>query len=105
MRGAAESLPDGLDVALYRVVQEALQNVARHSRAKHVAVTLALGPDSVELAIADDGRGFARDAAGARRGLGLLSLEERVRAVGGRLDVVSTRGSGTTVKVEVPLRG
>lgn len=103
--GEVDSLPDGLDVAFYRVAQEALQNVARHARASHVDVALALGPDSIGLVIADDGCGFVRDAPGARRGLGLLSLEERVRAVGGRLAVTSEPGRGTAVRVAVPLRG
>jgi len=104
VRGTLEPLPSGVDVALYRVAQEALNNVARHAGAKRVAVTLAIGPDSLELVIADDGRGFVREPAGARQSLGLLSIEERVRAVGGTLDIASAPGRGTEVRVGVPLR-
>jgi len=105
VRGTIGALPQGVDVALYRVAQEALNNVARHAGATRVGVTLTIGHDSLELVIADDGRGFVRDTAAARQSLGLLSIEERVRAVGGTLDIASEPGRGTEVRVRVPLRG
>ena len=103
-RGETGRLPPGLDAALFRVAQEALRNVARHAHATHVGVTLVFTADSLELVIADDGRGFMREAS-EKRGLGLLSLEERVRAVGGSLEVASEPGRGTEVRVKVPLHG
>jgi signal transduction histidine kinase len=89
-------------LCLYRVTQEALANVGRHSRGRKARVRLARTSGGIELDVSDDGVGF--DA--ARRpgkGLGLRSMGERVRLVGGRLDVDSVPGRGTTVTVRIPI--
>ena len=88
-------------LALFRVVQESLRNVARHAQAAHVRVRLHRHDDRVVLHVHDDGRGFARDDAAFRPGLGLSSMAERVRLVGGELSVVSSPGQGTTIHAEV----
>jgi two-component system sensor histidine kinase UhpB len=86
------------------VTQEALSNVARHSGASRVRVTLAELEDGLSLNVADDGRGF--DIADARRragGMGLSSIEERVRLAKGTLSIDASPGRGTTMRVWVPL--
>jgi signal transduction histidine kinase len=89
--------------AAYRIAQEALHNALRHATPSHIAVTLRVLDGAVELSIADDGKGFdARAAEAAGRRLGLASMRERARAVGGRLEVSSTPNSGTTVRLVLP---
>ena len=96
------------ELALYRVLQEALRNVEQHARARHVDVGLRRRGPFVQLSVADDGVGFDRDRhaakPSARRGLGLLSMGERAAYVGGALEVQSAPGAGTTVRVQVPFR-
>ena len=91
-------------VSLYRIVQEGLRNIANHAGVHHASVALTQTPDLVELTIADRGRGFDPNGAAARRGLGLLSMEERARLVGGTFTITSSPASGTTLHVQVPAR-
>jgi two-component system sensor histidine kinase UhpB len=107
-RGGGERRPgarrDRCDVALclFRVTQEALQNIARHASARHVQVSLTRSATNVELSIADDGAGFDPERAHlAGGGLGLQSIRERVRMARGRLMIDSAPGRGTTVWVSV----
>jgi signal transduction histidine kinase len=86
---------------LYRIVQEALTNCAKHAQARHVAISLADGPEWIRLAVSDDGSGFDV-AAAAHGGLGLIGVEERVRELGGTIRVASGRGTGTTIEVGIP---
>jgi signal transduction histidine kinase len=90
-------------LALYRIAQEALGNARKHCGAAEALVELGRVGGDVRLAVTDGGRGF--DAARASSGLGLVSMRERVRAVGGRLRVESTVGKGTRVEALVPLAG
>jgi signal transduction histidine kinase len=90
------------DGEVLRIAQEALQNALRHAQAEHVAVRLRAVDGRVVLEVADDGVGFEPDAAALRsRRLGLTSMEERARRVGGRLEIRSAPGAGTTVRLEV----
>lgn len=95
------------ELALYRVLQEALRNVERHARARHVSVTLRRRGPVVQLTIKDDGVGFdtnGQQTDGVRAGrFGLLSMRERATAVGGSLKVKSVPSAGTEVRLEVPL--
>jgi signal transduction histidine kinase len=84
---------------LYRGAQEALTNARRHSGARKVLVSLALGDREARLVVADDGRGFEP---GCPPGFGLLGIRERAALAGGRADIVSIPGAGTTVTVTVP---
>jgi signal transduction histidine kinase len=97
---AAGELPDELRTCIYRVVQEALHNCARHAQARSVKVVVDQEPRRIVLTVEDDGRGFD---AGRVRGLGLVGMEERVNHLGGAFAVKSTPGSGTRVEVELPL--
>jgi ligand-binding sensor domain-containing protein/signal transduction histidine kinase len=97
----ARRLPLEIEQALYRICQEALANVARHSRASSVNVALAYHPDSVELAIADNGQGL--DPTRKYAGLGLRSMRERAEMIGGELHIESAPGEGTHIAVRVRL--
>jgi signal transduction histidine kinase len=89
--------------AVLRVVQEALSNVVRHASARSAWVTIDIGDAAVSVVVRDDGVGFDPGArAIAARRLGLTSMRERVEMLGGRFEVVSTPGQGTTVTAEVP---
>ena len=91
---------------LFRVTQEALRNVAKHAGAMHVFLELTYHEDHVLLRIEDDGRGFTRqDRHNIQRGLGLVSMGERVRLVEGTLTVTSDPGRGTRLAVSIPLTG
>lgn len=88
--------------ALYRIVQETLHNVAKHARASHVDLRLACGDDSLVLEVKDDGAGFdTREPFPGH--LGLRSMCERAERIGGTFDVESAPGSGTLIRVKVPL--
>jgi PAS domain S-box-containing protein len=91
----------------FRVVQEALTNVARHAQASQVWIAIRRAGDKISLSVRDDGAGFdvaaARQRAVGGAGLGLLGIEERVHLVGGRLDMRSAAGEGTEIRVEFPL--
>jgi two-component system sensor histidine kinase UhpB len=98
--GDFSDLGDDAQLVVYRVAQEALSNVARHSGAAHVAVALRRGPEGVELTVADDGRGFA--FAESERGLGIGGMRERALLVGGELTIESRPDAGTTVRLTIP---
>lgn len=97
---AAGELPDQLRTCIYRVVQEALHNCARHSQARSVKVIVRQEGDKIFLSVEDDGHGFD---AGRVRGLGLVGMEERVTHLGGAFEVRSRPGTGTKVAVELPV--
>lgn len=97
---SAGDLPDALKTCIYRVVQEALHNCARHSQARSVKVVVEQEPQRLVLTVEDDGRGF--DARRVR-GLGLVGMEERVNHLGGVFHIQSEPGAGTRVAVELPL--
>ena len=94
-------LDERQEAALYRVAQEALHNALRHAGAGRITVALSRSPRRVILAVGDDGRGFAP---GAPEGLGFASMRGRAEAVGGTLTIRSAPGTGTTVRLAVPLR-
>jgi signal transduction histidine kinase len=95
-----DELPDDLRTCIYRVVQEALHNCARHSQARSVKVVVRQEQSRIILSVEDDGRGF--DARRVR-GLGLVGMEERVNHLGGAFEIESEPGGGTRVAVELPL--
>jgi two-component system, NarL family, sensor histidine kinase UhpB len=96
-------LSKAAELALFRVAQEAIRNAVRYSGGEHLTVTLGVHGDEVGLSVLDDGSGFAPGEGGARTGIGLLSMEERIQAVGGKLLVRSVRGEGTEVRATLPL--
>jgi signal transduction histidine kinase len=96
-------LPAPVETTLFRIVQEAVNNVLRHAQAQHVQVILTRDDDHVQVHVADDGQGF--DVQRPRSGvhIGLWSMRERVEQLGGRFEVRSAPGQGTTVTAVVPL--
>jgi signal transduction histidine kinase len=109
-----ERLPAKVETALYRIVQEALTNVARHAAAEHVSVLLERRRASVKLIVEDDGCGFhvtGADGASPRfaqaqdapKRLGLYGMRERASLLGGTLTIESSSGTGTAIFVEIPL--
>jgi signal transduction histidine kinase len=93
-------LPERIEVASYFVVSEALANAAKHARASVAHVNVEVTGSLLEVSIADDGVGGADPSQGS----GLIGLTDRVQALGGTLSVLSPRGTGTTIRVELPLR-
>ena len=96
-------LPRETTVSLYRVVQEALHNALKHSKARTIRIDLRSSGDDLRLTVADDGVGFDAEG-GVSSGLGLTSMKERVEALGGTLAVRSRAGAGTTLDVRVPIQ-
>lgn len=94
------------ELALYRIVQEALTNAVRHAGASRIVVSLQEDEGAVRAEIEDDGRGFTidRDYGDDGRGLGLVGMQERARNAGGILEIDSAPGTGTRVRVELPVR-
>ena len=99
-----DGIPQDVALCLYRVAQEALRNVAAHAGARKAQVILRSAEDGLELVIADDGQGFKLAEARRVGGLGLISLDERVRLIGGTLTINTEPQRGTEVRVQVPLR-
>ena len=103
----AERLPEEVETALYRIVQESLTNVVKHAKARNVSVLLTLKDSAVKAVIEDDGRGFdpaERTGEGFGEGFGLVGMSERLALLGGRLEIESSEDAGTTIAAEVPLR-
>lgn len=96
-------LPEPVNITLYRFLQEALTNVARHARAERVRVVLESRTEGLTLLVEDDGLGFNPEA-GQRTGMGLPSLRERLESLGGSLQIESAPGEGTRLSAVVPLR-
>ena len=100
IRDSPETLPDAYNVTVYRLVQEALNNAARHSGARNASVKVTCDGGRLVVEVRDDGRGFDPKHT---RGLGILGMEERVRRLGGRLTIDSQPGRGSAVRAELPL--
>jgi two-component system CheB/CheR fusion protein len=98
-----ENIPSGIASCIYRVTQEALRNVAKHAGHTPVRITLNGTNEGLRLVIRDMGNGFDTRAARQQGGLGIISMQERVRLVGGRISIRSSPGNGTTINVRVPL--
>jgi signal transduction histidine kinase len=101
VEGDLSSLSDSQKIVLFRVVQESLSNVRKHSGATKVSVSLRSKRNFVELTVTDDGRGFDPRLLGTER-LGLSGISERVRLLGGAVEIETTPGAGTTVRAALP---
>jgi signal transduction histidine kinase len=97
-----ERLSDEVETALYRIVQEALTNVVKHARARHVSILLARSSGAIKAVVEDDGQGFD-PAEESLDGFGLVGMRERLALLGGRLEVESGSEGGTTIAAEVPI--
>jgi PAS domain S-box-containing protein len=104
---ATGRLPGRVETALYRIVQEAMTNAAKHSAARHVSVLLKNRPPVAEVIVEDDGCGFelAERSGSARKGLGLQGMRERAALLEGTLEIESSPGRGTSVYARIPISG
>jgi two-component system NarL family sensor kinase len=102
--GAGRPLPVHVEAGLYRIAQEAINNVVKHANADTASITLVCSPVQVHLTIEDDGIGFDPADIAIDR-YGLRGLNERASLLGGNLNLESTEGEGTRVEVIVPLEG
>jgi signal transduction histidine kinase len=104
--GRSHKLPEDIENELYRVAQEALCNVRKHSRAGSVSILLGYTSAGVALAIKDNGQGFAmKQTEPGAHGFGLPAMRERANRLGGRMDINSGQGTGTEIRMSVPLPG
>lgn len=104
---SGQRLPSEVEVAVYRIIQEALTNVAKHAEARNVSVVLGYRDSSLMAVIEDDGKGFDVDrimASASEKKLGLFGMHERASLIGGKLTIESQPGAGTTIFLEVPLK-
>ena len=101
-RALPDTIPPGVALCVYRVVQEALGNVSKHSGAARAEVSISGNNNALRVAIRDDGHGFNLDDAKGK-GLGLISMEERVRHLGGTFAISPKRGDGTRIEIRIPL--
>jgi len=97
------TLPSDVALCLYRVTQESLRNIAKHAEAAEARISLQATGEEIVLSVGDSGAGFDPDEGRSARGLGLGSMEERVRLIHGRLSIDSEPGRGTIIEVRVPL--
>jgi signal transduction histidine kinase len=103
LEGSVARLPWELEITLFRVCQEALNNVIKHAGAKRAYISLTFDAKQVRLAIEDNGTGFDLDKLQkAPHGMGLLGIRERIASLGGKLNIASRPGKDTLVKVEIP---
>ncbi len=97
-------LPEETETHLFRIAQEALTNVARHSGASQVRVALETGDYQIELSVSDNGRGLSERAATERRGFGMIGMRARARSAGGELTIQTGPGRGVVIEARVPVR-
>jgi PAS domain S-box-containing protein len=105
IRDGVETVSPDAALCLYRVAQESLRNIARHSGARSAMVALAGVNGAIELRVADQGVGFDPGQAREGRGLGLVSMEERVKLLHGYFELTTRPGAGTELRAQIPLRG
>lgn len=105
--GVDDNLPPHLKITIFRVLQEALSNCARHSQANSVRISIQSAPNQFRAVVQDDGIGFdpsrVRQRTGAATAVGLLGMKERARLLGGSLEIRSSPGRGTTIVLDIPL--
>ena len=100
VNGDLRGLPDDYRTCVYRVVQEALTNCARHAAASCIRVTVTGHADGIDVTVVDDGIGFDMDR--KKSGLGLRGIEERAREIGGQVEIRSVKGAGTSLLIRLP---
>lgn len=104
IEGVVRRLPSNIEISVYRLVQEALQNASTHAEPAHTEVSLAFGDEGLTLTVEDDGKGFDLETVLTHSNgqLGLLGMQERTEALGGKLDIRTGAGQGTCVQVSIP---
>lgn len=103
LTGSSYPLPIDVEISLFRIAQEGLNNAVRHARAKHIDLLLEISAEETRLVIEDDGRGFDPDAIDVDR-FGLTGMNERAKLMGGTFKIQTTQGTGTRLEVILPAR-
>ncbi len=98
--GTGFAVETGAGVHIYRIVQEALNNVVRHAETQEAWVRLHFSAGQLDVSVEDHGKGFVREA--GQRGIGLVAMRERAELIGGTLSVAPVAGGGTLVRIEIP---
>ena len=93
-----------LDIALFRIIQEALSNIVKHSQATEAFINVEINPERINVIVRDNGRGFDQKKVQSSSGYGLLGMRERIELLDGTMDIRSAPGEGTEIKVSVPLQ-
>jgi len=101
--GLEERLPSSMEVAIYRLVQESINNISKHAKAKHVTVHLEFKPLKILIKIVDDGIGFAEAELKKGSRFGLMGMRERVKLLDGEIQIISAPNQGTKILIEIPL--
>lgn len=104
-RQKQERLPSTIEVTLYRIAQEAVTNIIKHSSAKRGSVVVLQGPEEIALLVEDDGCGFEPESVPLDTRLGLTGMRERAILLGGTFEIESASGNGTTIRVIIPFKG
>jgi signal transduction histidine kinase len=101
----AERLPDQIEITLFRIAQEAITNIFRHSLARHASIILTKQNQCITLLIEDDGQGFDpfQPRPEGRYPLGIIGMQERTNLIGGEFALESNPGKGTVVRIRIPL--
>ncbi|MCX7983153.1 MAG: PAS domain-containing sensor histidine kinase [Syntrophales bacterium] len=101
--GFKKRLNPEIELTVYRIFQESLRNISKHARADHVEIILTYSHPRIILTIRDNGVGFSPKKKAKTRGIGLISMKERVVSFGGEMDVISAPGKGTTLRFDIPV--
>ncbi len=104
-KGIPPTVPIDIAVCIYRIIQEGLRNIAKHAQASKAQISLVGKDGSIHLSIKDTGIGFDPTQVKKKTGLGLASMEERVRLIRGDFSIESQPGKGTVITVRAPLSG
>jgi two-component system NarL family sensor kinase len=104
--GIIERLAEGLEISIYRIVLELVNNIVKHAKANEVTVQLIKYPSYINITVEDNGRGFIHmQTATGTKGMGLSSISSRIEYLKGTIDIDSGIGTGTTVIIDIPLEG
>ena len=97
------AFPENINLTLYRILQESLNNIVKHANARNVFVSIKLLNKNVVLTIIDDGVGFDTTKVRSKRSFGIMGMEERIKMIGGEFEIISVLEEGTTLKVSIPI--
>lgn len=98
-----DNVPNNIKINVYRIIQEALQNINKYAEAKNVSVAIVKDAENIHISIIDDGVGF--DVSRKSKGIGLLNIESRVKTCKGKLEIKSKKGKGTSISIDLPIHG
>jgi signal transduction histidine kinase len=104
MQCSQERLPDNMEIMLFRVVQELLNNTIKHAEATSVSCSIKRTKDSIEIVYADDGKGFDEKSLPHNKSLGIFGIRSRIDFLSGTVKLESTKGKGTKFSIFVPLK-